>query len=303
MKFNNNLIIIEGCDKTGKSTLALEYINEGYECFHFGEPRPEEDTYRTYMTFLNSLDPEKKYVLDRFHLGEIVYGKIYRNGEGLTKEQFRNINLKIAKFNHMLVLCEQPIDIIEKKFEENEEDYAQIEDIRKILKFFSLAWDQTPLNKVVYNYNNAGLTFPPIYCQPEFVHLESVGRFEAEYMFIGDKGNIKGKYADLHQAFDFGVSSKYLFSLIKKLEINLDNIYITNAYKTTGDNRKTLSKEVEIIQPKYIIVMGQKAKLITDNIYAPHSKKIHIPHPAYLNRFPTSFTNFDINKLKYDLRR
>jgi len=299
--FENNLVIIEGCDATGKSTLAQRYVNEGYEYFHFSTPEEGEDTYRTYMTFLSNIDPDKKYVLDRFHLGEMVYGEVYRKGPGLSKEQFRNINLKISKFNHLLIVATHYPDVIKRHFETRGEDYTKNEDVERIVTLFGEQLFNSPLNTICYNYALNPTFKTKAIKTSDLALLEGAGSFEAKYMFVGDIANPQGLYADLHQAFDFGKSSIYLFKdIIKKLKIPLGEVYITNAYKKTGDNKETIIEELKLVEPDYLIVMGNRANELMKGI-PYYGNKIFIPHPSYLQRFPSTITNFSINTLKDDL--
>ena len=57
------------------------------------------------MEFYNNLDPSKKYVIDRAHLGGMVYGPVYRNGPELTDEKFRNLNLNHCFFGIYIYFC------------------------------------------------------------------------------------------------------------------------------------------------------------------------------------------------------
>ena len=144
----NNLIILEGCDRTGKTTFAEKLVNLGYQYFHFSSPKKDEDVYETYMTFLNSLDPLKKYVVDRFHLGELVYGPIYRGECNLSKKQVKNIESLINKFNHKLIHFTNTPEFIIKKFKEIGEAYTKPEHVELIVQNFKKCFNESNvLNK------------------------------------------------------------------------------------------------------------------------------------------------------------
>ena len=83
------IICIEGPDRIGKSTCCAHLASRhGYSRMHFGRPEGSTDTERslyqkgsftTLFTMAGALrDQRAKVVLDRSHLGELVYGPIYR---------------------------------------------------------------------------------------------------------------------------------------------------------------------------------------------------------------------------------
>ena len=60
------IIVVEGADKTGKTTLAKDLADHlGWEYKHFGPPGP--DPALDYVTFLRDL--KTPVVCDRFFLG------------------------------------------------------------------------------------------------------------------------------------------------------------------------------------------------------------------------------------------
>lgn len=67
------IVIIEGCDRTGKSTLASKIaLAIGGEVIHCGKPKTD-DAYAEYLEMIAQLPSYKHYVFDRFYLGEYVY--------------------------------------------------------------------------------------------------------------------------------------------------------------------------------------------------------------------------------------
>lgn len=93
------IIIIEGCDNLGKSTLIAnltKYYNQKYNVIikHSGKPPKSDDPLKTqYNYFINEVDNLIKYkncietfetketlvIYDRFVQGEYVWGSLYRN--------------------------------------------------------------------------------------------------------------------------------------------------------------------------------------------------------------------------------
>ena len=69
-------LVIEGPDGAGKTTLAQALCASGYAYRHEGPPPPTVPALRYYAGILARL--EQPTLLDRFHLGELVYGPIVR---------------------------------------------------------------------------------------------------------------------------------------------------------------------------------------------------------------------------------
>lgn len=84
------LIILEGLDRTGKSTVASYYQAQGYELIHMSAP-PKGITYDEYMqniTDLISSAAAKDVIFDRSHYGELVWPEVYGRKPILTAEDF-----------------------------------------------------------------------------------------------------------------------------------------------------------------------------------------------------------------------
>lgn len=87
------LAIIEGIDRIGKSTCASHLVNmHGFARFHFGKPEGDttrdramfqKGSFKTTMPIFAELGHRTNIVLDRAHLGESVYGPIYRGDSGV----------------------------------------------------------------------------------------------------------------------------------------------------------------------------------------------------------------------------
>lgn len=85
------IIIIEGPDNTGKNTLINEILdnNEIVKIIHCSKPKPSKNVlFEQYLSFKRLAEEAIKdyiansdeiLVYNRFHIGEYVYGQIYRN--------------------------------------------------------------------------------------------------------------------------------------------------------------------------------------------------------------------------------
>lgn len=90
-----SLIIIEGLDRTGKSTVAGFFESQGYTVVHLGPPKsdisPEEYKAQIIELLLSSRDEPVGLVLDRSHYGELVWPYVYNREPKLSKEDIISI--------------------------------------------------------------------------------------------------------------------------------------------------------------------------------------------------------------------
>ena len=70
------LLIVEGLDRTGKSTLA-DIVSEkmGADVLHFSKPKVHP--LNEYLYPLEDMDPDASLVFDRYHVGEVVWPEIW----------------------------------------------------------------------------------------------------------------------------------------------------------------------------------------------------------------------------------
>jgi hypothetical protein len=93
MEVYMSLIIIEGIDRSGKSTLAREFESQGYRYVHFSAPNSKYyksgyvgPSYLDEMVdFLVSLSGQN-VVLDRSHYGELVWPYVYGRNPLLSED-------------------------------------------------------------------------------------------------------------------------------------------------------------------------------------------------------------------------
>lgn len=113
----NNIIIFEGQDRCLKSTIINRLIQSderhNYHTLHYGKPpkianvqQYQQTTYRQMFELLHS---GKDFILDRSHLGEMIWSPIYRNYDAKPfiqsqeKQWYENVKDKTNVFLFILV--------------------------------------------------------------------------------------------------------------------------------------------------------------------------------------------------------
>ena len=146
-----SIIILEGVDKVGKSTLASKLCEE-FNCELIKTSQPKtNNAAKEYIKKIKSLNKTKNYLFDRFYLGEMVYGKIYRE-KTLDDKNFKLIEAKLNKLNSVLIYCWQEHNVIAQNFIRCKETFTNIEDIEKIDFLFRDNLYKTKLPLLYWNY-------------------------------------------------------------------------------------------------------------------------------------------------------
>lgn len=117
------VIAIEGIDRIGKSTCCKHLVdNHGFSQLHFGKPEGSTDaeralyqkgTFTNLFSLASAIEGQKaKVVLDRAHLGELVYGPIYRAGSGVDLEYVHDLERKSPGCIKLVLLVHRNLGIV-----------------------------------------------------------------------------------------------------------------------------------------------------------------------------------------------
>ena len=157
-----NLIIIEGIDKSGKSTLADKLLKSIKNSVHIkANIRPYNNTkeesqkikeyYESILELLNNkFFKDKTLIVDRFYPSQLVYS-IKRGNDNFNDKWYEEFENKIIKFNHLLIYCYISDNILHKRFLRDKEEYLKIKDIKLILNRYNYFVTITKLNKILIN--------------------------------------------------------------------------------------------------------------------------------------------------------
>lgn len=104
------LIILEGLDRTGKSSVAQWYQNKGYEVIHMSAPPKgvSPDQYTGEMVDLLSSLAGKDVVLDRSHYGERVWPFIYGRDPLISEDDMEILREIEATLDITRILMHDP---------------------------------------------------------------------------------------------------------------------------------------------------------------------------------------------------
>ena len=149
------IVVVEGLERTGKTTLCKEFEERGFVYFKdFNRINKHiclgmESRLDTTLTFLQNLSENGvNVVVDRLHLSEYAYGKTFRKGYSMNVDYIDNA---ISKLNSVLILC---------KFDNDEEYKNRMllkytpEQVRKLSEEFEYYFDKSEIkNKFEYEFS------------------------------------------------------------------------------------------------------------------------------------------------------
>jgi thymidylate kinase len=146
------IIMIEGCDRTGKTTLAKMLAEKlGGQVIHTSKPQTD-NPYVEYLEKLASLPRHKILIFDRFYLGEYVYSILWRGGCKISSEQFKKLDHVAANLHKAVVIhaCASTETIIERCRREGEE-LLQEDQVEQCADLFNQIIYHTDLPVITYD--------------------------------------------------------------------------------------------------------------------------------------------------------
>jgi hypothetical protein len=291
------LIVIEGVDRTGKTTLAeklAEQLGSRARVVHAGPPsrHPVEE----YETAIADYDPRSgdHLILDRWHVGEHVWPVIF--GRELHGEATaRHVELFMRSRGAVLVYAERAnraglsIDL-----ERNNEPLSASM-LPTALELYERAMDWGYMAPIRYDYETA--------CRADLTYILSYADFRARlvervwsdvshewlgndypnYILVGDKpGPDKPRY-DAPEGVPFvpfpATSGAYLMRCLPLESWHL--ALIVNSHNRAGEPRD-LGHVVHQHGSPPVVALGWSAHRTLEEQEIPHRQ---VPHPQYWRRF------------------
>lgn len=155
------MIIIEGCDNTGKTSLQQQVL-ERYPNMMTGykQERPPEDK-QSYMDrfwdFLGkSNGSTRNMVFDRFYFSELVYGPLLRGNVIFSPSENRMVRHLINEKSPLIIYCYRSPEQILSTFDEREQLEGVQERVTTIVNLYNevfISWVGRE-NFVIYDYGN-----------------------------------------------------------------------------------------------------------------------------------------------------
>lgn len=138
------LIVLEGCDGVGKTYLAerlltvIQSRHTGYtDIIHHGVPTVE-DMYDEYSLNFYRPGMNEHYILDRWHLGEWVYGRLYRGVSKLGMRGLASIDNRLKAVGALRLILDEADAQVALRLEAKGEDYLQAHHQGRVLNEYRM---------------------------------------------------------------------------------------------------------------------------------------------------------------------
>ena len=161
---NTKLIIIEGPDRVGKSTLIenikSNFTDRQFLYMHFGKP-PVKNSLGYNMKLFNKMFMSMQYnakhnidtIYDRSHIGECVYGPLYRGYEGYYIFDLEKMYMKDLKSNLYLITLYDNAEVLLSREDGDSFTNEQALKIKECNLFISAHNKSNIVHKLLLNVN------------------------------------------------------------------------------------------------------------------------------------------------------
>lgn len=286
-----NLIIVEGPDGSGKSTLVKFLATHfGASTTHFGALLRLNKLFPEYMNAMLNRSTLSPKIFDRSWISEPIYGRVMRSDSCRISVGEQRMLERVALTRCVVVIyCLPPIgDCLDVYQGRRQKEYIDSDDkFLQIFEQYKEALSREQLPSVVFDYTTTCLhdildiieKIRPLKNEGPGAGHWNPGR---SILIVGEKANCHVKY-NLPFISDQGCSPWFA----KQLAISgvpENRLYWVNALGPDG--RKLKENFVRELKPKGIIALGKQAKTwCTDNGLHLEFTFKSTDHPAYWKRF------------------
>ncbi len=142
------VIIVEGIDGSGKSTFiekidkaitnSQEWYGKKWSKVFYHKSAPIASAEVEYMNPLTRLRANEFMVADRWHVGEMIYGPIYRGSSIVTPQIENDIEKQLDKMEAVKIMLLPPLSVVKKRLAARGDDFLQSEHIDEVYDFYNL---------------------------------------------------------------------------------------------------------------------------------------------------------------------
>lgn len=282
------IIILEGPDGGGKTSLARKLVAEGYTYVHSGPPEYGEDLLHQYaMTLYNANLRPGSTVIDRLSLGESIYGPLLRGRDLLGAEGQVLLRRMILGYGAFEIICLPPYEVA---FQGWRKDMGVVKDARTY-KLTYEAYEAHVYGRTCYDFTEDpdGVGIKHLACvKTGKLPWGVIGSKHPRFLIIGDVANHK----DLDAPFiSLSGSSHFLYECLHDADFLEEEMAFVNTFQLSGKKNDLGEIWITLGKPT-AICLGSKAQLAFPYICS------NMPHPAYWKRFHSKERQWYVDELK-----
>lgn len=290
------LIIIDGVDKVGKTTLARKIATElkkrgcKPKILHAGPPK--EHPIIEYEKSIQHYDPNNDdvLILDRWHWGEMVWPFVLGRPSEMLPETFHHIELFLMSRGAVMIHAVGGVDAIKKRIREKNDDMITVDDAEDALKRFRdvAAHSFLPIAKHSIE-SPADVNNIIRYAEGRedaarkllSITREVVGEtVKPDVLLVGEqRGNLRQDLLTPFVPFPAQSCGGYL---LRATQRNWQTYAITNAEVHDVEDGGHLFRLHKLWRRTPVIALGLDASRVLKNKGIPHGQ---VDHPQYVKRF------------------
>lgn len=145
------MLIIEGLDGSGKTTLVNNLLNYGWQSL---QPSNISDSFQRYQSLLSK--SSDKSVMDRSFISEMVYGQVLSNRTKLTEHEYYELLKLYSMYNSKIIYLCAPKNVLLMRRNNDEKDkFVLAKYYIELLNEFQVRLNQANIYLPVFEINTS----------------------------------------------------------------------------------------------------------------------------------------------------
>lgn len=296
-----SIVVVEGCDRVGKTTLCRrleeEFRRRGHATRRLKASRPEPGVRALdeYAAPLLGYDQAAAWIVDRWHVGELVYGPLYRGKSRLSSAQRVHVEQMLSARGAVKVHVTADAGTVRERMERDGEAFLKAVDAERVLREFEHYTSDGPhgwlrvrgddsMGRTVgmlvdLAASRAAMAAPVAAISPSYA-----GSLQPDAVLVGDAPNHRGNERNPpYAAFTpwDGNSAEHLL-------LSLDAAGVDHAaygYVNANGAGENLLDLVRVLNQPRLVTLGCNAELAVERAGLADLVAARLRHPQYEKRF------------------